>query len=296
MSSYACPSSVPLPTIAEIEASTEELSIPGWGAKVVRVKERFAVKYGPNALLSEAASMGFLAGNTNVPVPRVYAAFVEAETNHAFIVMDYIPGDNLQTLLPSLTSTEKDIIGKMMRDAITELREIPSEGYLGTMNYQPYYEGVLATEDNNPLISGPFATQKHFNAGMLRKVHLKVSGQDVRPLQKKVNCTLHGHRTVFAHGDLQPRNIIVERLGYRDGGTPKLKITFVDWEMAGWYPEYWEFGGAKIESNWIESFPVIMDYYPAEDLVMQDFWYCILRVERTVHAYTVLLLVLVNSY
>ena len=75
---------------------------------------------------------------------------------------------------------------------------------------------------------------------MLRKVHLRESGQYVRRLQKQVNCTLHGHRAVFTHGDLQPRDIIVERLGYRDAGTPELRITFVDWETDGWYPEYWE--------------------------------------------------------
>ncbi|RAH70030.1 uncharacterized protein BO66DRAFT_438735 [Aspergillus aculeatinus CBS 121060] len=40
------------------------------------------------------------------------------------------------------------------------------------------------------------------------------------------------HEIVFTHGDFAPRNILVE--GDR--------VTAVlDWEDAGWYPEYWEY-------------------------------------------------------
>ncbi|SPO01160.1 uncharacterized protein DNG_03907 [Cephalotrichum gorgonifer] len=41
-----------------------------------------------------------------------------------------------------------------------------------------------------------------------------------------------GHRVVFTHADLAPRNIIV-----RDGKI----VGLLDWEDAGWYPEYWEY-------------------------------------------------------
>lgn len=40
------------------------------------------------------------------------------------------------------------------------------------------------------------------------------------------------HRVVFTHADLAPRNIIV-----RDGKI----VGLLDWEDAGWYPEYWEY-------------------------------------------------------
>ena len=41
-----------------------------------------------------------------------------------------------------------------------------------------------------------------------------------------------GHRIVFTHGDLAPRNITVQ-----DGKI----VGVVYWEDAGWYPEYWEY-------------------------------------------------------
>jgi len=40
------------------------------------------------------------------------------------------------------------------------------------------------------------------------------------------------HRTVLTHGDLVPRNILV-----RKGRI----VGIIDWETAGWFPEYWEY-------------------------------------------------------
>jgi thiamine kinase-like enzyme len=47
-----------------------------------------------------------------------------------------------------------------------------------------------------------------------------------------VNLTLSGHRPVFTHGDLQPKNIMVERLEDCDGRL-EFRITLLDWESAG---------------------------------------------------------------
>jgi aminoglycoside phosphotransferase (APT) family kinase protein len=45
------------------------------------------------------------------------------------------------------------------------------------------------------------------------------------------NMMKHNHGIVFAHGDLHPGNILIH-----DGRVAAI----LDWEMAGWYPEYWE--------------------------------------------------------
>ena len=264
---------VNLPTIAEIEAAAEVLSMPDNSAKVVRVKEQFAVKFGNGIPLSEAENMKFLAANSKVPVPKVYAAFIDPETNRTFIIMEYVRGDNLQKLLPSLTPTEKVIICKLVKDAIIELRKIPSPGYLGTLNRQPYHDGVFWTKDNNPLISGPFANQKEMNRGILERLRQTESSQYIQLLQKTVDSTLHDHRPVFTHGDLQPKNIMVEKAESHDDGSPAFKITLIDWEIAGWYPEYWDFCNATIscrfKPDWLELIPDILDQYPVEYLMMQ---------------------------
>lgn len=188
--------------------------------------------------------MKFLAVNSRVPVPKVYTAFIEPDTNRTFIIMEYIPDDDLQKLLPSLTSAEKVIICKLVKGAIIELRNILPPNYLGTLNRQPYIDGVFWIKDNNPAISGPFANQKEMNCGILERLRQTESPQYVQLLQGMVDCTLHSHRTVFTHGDLQPKNIMVQRAGSCEDGSSNFKITLIDWEGSGWYPEYWGFCNA----------------------------------------------------
>ncbi|KAB8253500.1 kinase-like domain-containing protein [Aspergillus pseudonomiae] len=43
----------------------------------------------------------------------------------------------------------------------------------------------------------------------------------------------YSHRITFTHGDFKAHNILVDDHGHLSG--------FLDWESAGWYPEYWEF-------------------------------------------------------
>ncbi|KAJ5138635.1 Ribonuclease P Rpp40 [Penicillium bovifimosum] len=167
---------IELPTIADIEASTDVLSVRTNAIKVVRVKERFAVKMG------------------KVPVPKVHPNFIDPETQKRYVVMDYVPGTDLQKLLPSLTSTEKTMISQRIRQAINELRTIPSPGYFGSLNYTPYTDGVLSTPDNNPIISGPFADQKQMNQGILERLGQMQSPHYIRLLKEMVNCTLKNHR------------------------------------------------------------------------------------------------------
>ncbi|RDB22097.1 hypothetical protein Hypma_010979 [Hypsizygus marmoreus] len=74
------------------------------------------------------------------------------------------------------------------------------------------------------------------------------------------------YRTVFTHGDLGPHNIL-----RKDGRI----VGVIDWETAGWLPEYWEyvmcyFGPGSDIPTWWEMFDRIMDSYPDELIVEAD--------------------------
>lgn len=109
------------------------------------------------------------------------------------------------------------------------------------------------------------------NLAIVEKLRQTESDQYIQLLRQMVNRTLSGHRPVFTHGDLQPKNIIVERLGDREGH-PEFRITLLDWESAGWYPEFWEFCNATIacrfKPDWLELVPDILDQYPVGFLMM----------------------------
>jgi thiamine kinase-like enzyme len=56
----------------------------------------------------------------------------------------------------------------------------------------------------------------------------------------------HQHRILLTHGDISPRNIMV-----RNGHIAAI----IDWQYAGWYPEYWEFTKASRTANWRTDWP-----------------------------------------
>ncbi|KAE8377371.1 kinase-like protein [Aspergillus bertholletiae] len=245
---------IALPSIAEIEASTDILSDPTRSVKVVRVRERFAVKVGTSIAPLEAENMKFVAANSKVPVPKVHDHFIDPETQKRYIIMDYIPGADLQKFAPSLLKDQKKTISKRIREALDELRCIPSQRYFGNLNRTPYYEGILSTLDHDPSRSG---SSPHY----------------VRLLRERIQRTLRGHKIVFTHADLQPRNVMVEQRGVCEDGSLDYQITLIDWNLAGGYPEYRDYCNSTVycqgKLEWLELVPDIFEEYPVEYLMMR---------------------------
>ncbi|OJJ67221.1 hypothetical protein ASPBRDRAFT_187336 [Aspergillus brasiliensis CBS 101740] len=264
---------IALPSIAEIEASTDLLSDPSRSVKVVRVRERFAVKVGITIAPLEAENMKFVATNSNVPISRVYDHFVDPETQKRYIIMDYIPGTDLQKLAPSLSEDQKRTVSKRIREALDELRRIPSLGYLGNLNRTPYYEGILSTLDHDPSISGPLDNEEQLNQGLLKCLAQRESPHYVRLLREPIQRTLRRHRAVFTHADIQPKNVMVAQNGVCADGSPDYRITLIDWGLAGWYPEYWDYCNSTAycqgKPEWLELVPDIFDEYLLEYLMMR---------------------------
>jgi thiamine kinase-like enzyme len=81
------------------------------------------------------------------------------------------------------------------------------------------------------------------------------------------------HQIVFTHADLQGRNIIVRRTDSDIEGHSKIELTIIDWEMSGWYPEYWEFCNSLImntfATEWNDIIQDTLDVYTNEYLWMQ---------------------------
>ncbi|KAK4247228.1 hypothetical protein C7999DRAFT_41389 [Corynascus novoguineensis] len=50
-----------------------------------------------------------------------------------------------------------------------------------------------------------------------------------------------GHKMAFPLADLNPRNILVDQVTLSDGTTGWRVTGIVDWETAGYYPEYWDY-------------------------------------------------------
>lgn len=117
-------------------------------------------------------------------------------------------------------------IAAQLQSYITQLRTIPK----ATSNRDIAICDTLgvAVRDTrvrfgNPI--GPFADEAAFN----------------QVLRNPDDPARTGHRIFFTHADLNPRNILFDEAVQQDG-TLGCRVTgIVDWEMAGYYPEYWEY-------------------------------------------------------
>ncbi|KAK3309832.1 kinase-like domain-containing protein [Chaetomium strumarium] len=246
-----------LPTVAEILASPTRLSAD-YENIVVQVGDHFAVKYGGRTSLQEGENMLFVQRSSRVPVPKVYALFHDEETDVDFIVMEYIPGENLERAWGRLGTTEKRAIASQLRRHMDELRSIPPPGYYGGIWRQPtqdfYFEAPeqhsRPHKDNT--ISGPHETEEQWVEAMLHSRGLPL-------LRRHYHAIFKGHKPVFTHANFFLGNVML-----REDGTPVI----IDWEASGWYPSFWEYcctvGVLRYEWDWAEWIHEVLDEYIAE--------------------------------
>src|SRR5271168_5369161 len=84
------------------------------------------------------------------------------------------------------------------------------------------------------------------------------------------------HLPTFSHSDLQRKNIIVREIPSGDKNTSTEEthvVSIVDWEVAGWYPSYWEYAAAffafKWEDDWLARVEEVIDAWSAETAMIK---------------------------
>ncbi|PVH74005.1 kinase-like protein [Cadophora sp. DSE1049] len=289
---YASRDTLPesLPTEDEIESSLE-VFIDQTARKVVGVGPHFVVKYGLAVDLIEGENMLHIQQNTSVPVPRIYALYSNPNNMKQYIVMQKVAGETLACLWPTLDATQKIAIARSLHGAMDQLRTLPSPGGYCSLGNRPLQDSIFWTGDdkNTSSINGPFETEDELNAAMVRKYifnNLPVQKADfyTRTFKK----ILHNHRPIFTHGDLQRKNILV-RATLPPVGQPSnaetaaqdYEITILDWEVAGWYPSYWEYSRAMLgcgrwNDDWHVFLAQILEEFLLEwawvDMMFKELW------------------------
>ncbi|KGQ06282.1 hypothetical protein BBAD15_g8419 [Beauveria bassiana D1-5] len=149
---------------------------------------------------------------------------------------------------------------------IPELRNVPTPGYFGCFGNPPSENSVFWTlpcddaAQNAPL-SRSSRTEHEFNQGLV-EVYLENEGSE--KLAEIYECmfseVLKNHRAVLTHADLQKNNIILKE---------DKSLVVIDWEAAGWWPEYWEYSAATLAAEFSDGFllyvtTTALDEYPNE--------------------------------
>ncbi|PBL02198.1 kinase-like protein [Armillaria gallica] len=190
----------------------------------------------------------FVSTHTSLPVPEVVDAF--QHDGQQVIIIQALPGNDLFDVLPTLSGEEITKVATQLVSYSYQLRTIP-------LPHPPSISGFASKSirdtrislSNHPVKS--FGTVAQFHKFFIASQFLEIPPQDEEGVRKLIS-TAHGksHSIVFTHNDLHPCNIPVDR---------HLKITdIIDWEQAGWMPEYWEYCFVPIFNGSRSKWPVLM--------------------------------------
>jgi aminoglycoside phosphotransferase (APT) family kinase protein len=225
-------------------ASRERLGDPLL-SHVWRWDARTVVKLTDAASTSaEAAAMAFVREQTSIPVPRLLK--LAEQDGQGTIFMEFIDGQPLDEAWASCTAAQRSHIISQLRGFLAELRAATGE-FIGSVDRTVCNDQVFA---NRASAYGPYADEAAFRVGICQS--LRACDADPTWTELVIGFVeampLRGELPVMTHGDLVPRNILV-----KDGQV----VGIVDWEMAGFYPPYWEYVKghllADFEHPWMQE-------------------------------------------
>jgi len=190
---------------------------------------------------NEFSALQLVRRHTTIPVPRPLDLAVDNNPNDGYVLTTRIPGITLAECRFVLSDTDMAEISLQMTDYLTQLRTIPNTRNPTHPICNALGEGLWDTRLRwGEEAQGPFADEAAFN-----KMFVSTGDDPART----------GHKIVYTHADLNPRNILVEQV-VREDGTEGWRVSgIVDWENSGFYPEYWEYTKSMYEGfRWIDRY------------------------------------------
>ncbi|TVY40524.1 hypothetical protein LOCC1_G005337, partial [Lachnellula occidentalis] len=227
-------------------------TIPG----VQRLPFGMYLKYGPENHAARHAgefnALKLVRSQTSVPVPRPIDLLLSR--TESFLVTSRIEGGPAGLAIDECSSEEMHLMAEDLRSWIAQLRSMKrdrdSEYAITNATGGPCLDYRISAD---PV--GPFRSEEEF----VESLRLGI-------LPDLVHRT--GYQIVFTHSDLNMRNILV-----KNG-----RITgIVDWENAGWFPEYWEYTkchfAVTIQKRWLKMIDgVFENKYGTEEKIERQYW------------------------
>ena len=205
---------------------------------------------------AEAEAMRLVSKHTNVPVPEVLftdfgpdkaitdrSEFFKSDFRppEGVIGMTIIPGTPLEQNWNMLDDGTKQSICVQLWDLISSIRDISRpEGLVGL--YQCAADGSLSRD---PMLEDlrtpgrPLSSDSELRSRIYDR-YIYYGG--TRYENQLLDMLPQSERSVFTHADIAPRNVMVDE--------QKNVTGILDWESAGWYPEYWEYAQIMRPAFW----------------------------------------------
>lgn len=176
---------------------------------------------------------------TSIPVPRILDVQVcqgDDDDDGSWILMQRVPGTRLDIAWPDMPENIRATTIAQLRACFEQLRNIrpqptststSSDRMIGSCDNGPVYDDRL----NDGFPCGPFTSISDFHdflvAPVLRCPVPDVAAQYRRQLSDD-------HPVNFTHADFSYEHIFVDEVNGNVTG-------IIDWEMAGFFPAWWEY-------------------------------------------------------
>ena len=201
------------------------------GVAVMKCSSDTVVKMIPNFEdFTEYTALQYLRQHApDIPIPEPLGAMMSQQT--AYIFMSFIPGPTLESVWAQLANEQKTSLSNQLSRVLLELRQIqiPKDCTFGGVGG----EGCKDSRRHTRISQKPIRSLTEFEDFIFSD---PLFGGSVYIRLLRSMSQSHPSRTVFSHGDLRPANIMVlpdQQGNYSISG-------ILDWEMSGFYPEYWE--------------------------------------------------------
>ncbi|PNY27605.1 Uncharacterized protein TCAP_02469 [Tolypocladium capitatum] len=212
---------------------------------------------------NELEAMEFVRKHTTIPIPRIYEIYGYDGGQH--LVMQEARGGHVKVHYGGMTPGQVKTFGLDLAGCLNQLRSLqpPAAGFVGSLSLGSSLDHRLSGTR-----FGPFHSVADFHTYLRRGRPLQ--HWENEPDVVRVHSTPDEYRVTFCHADLNPNNIMVKHG----------RITaIIDWEFAGWYPEYWDYtkmywGERPLWANFyraVEEEPAIIKY-PAERAAELAIW------------------------
>ncbi|RSL48263.1 hypothetical protein CEP54_013028 [Fusarium duplospermum] len=198
---------------------------------VFKLNEALVVKITSETALTEHRSLAFLQENLpSFPAPRPHGLI---RLGHFYLLFTtFIPGLDLDKVWPRLNRNQKQNITDQLGVLFSQLRSLP---YLAPTPLGDVQggDGCRDLRRDLRISTEPITTDKEFQ-DFIFSGSRTASASYIRLLRGLMPES--AAKIVFTHGDLRPPNIIVQE--GEDGQWQVVSV--IDWELSGFYPEYWE--------------------------------------------------------
>lgn len=234
------------------------------GARLAFADSDMIVKYGHGVRLAEAEALHLVSTCMTIAAPKLLSAYILDGTG--YIIMSYEQGEPLEHYWDRVSEGEQNRILEQLRDYVNQMRDITGN-IIGGLDESPCRDGIFEAGfgDYTRYSYGPYPSEETFNEGIVQALRDRLSPKTLAGendtesnffnseyiLYQTVRG-LKGHKIVFTHGDLHPGNIIV-----KDDGT----VILLDWGLAGFWPEYWEFYRAMFSPGWRASWDRMVERF-----------------------------------